>query len=165
MCVGQGDIDDRGAQLPELIDRCTDRIAHTGWQLGLSGLVILPLALIIEGLPASVSVPNLMGLAYLGLVATGLASVLWFRGIDRLPVAAPPLLGLASAMTGVVVGWLVLGQSLTLLQSAGFLVTLGAIAYGALVRDAAPQRSGGGHGDVRAPVRGSTLQGTAATSR
>ena len=115
-----------------------DRIAHTGWQLALSGLVIVPLALVVEGVPASVTMPNLVGFAYLGVIATGVASVLWFSGIPRLPVAAPPLLGLSSAVTGVVLGWLALGQSLTLVQSAGFLVTLGAIAYGATVRRAPP---------------------------
>ena len=115
-----------------------DRIAHTGWQLVLSGIVIVPLALLAEGVPATVTAPNLLGLVYLGIVATGIASVLWFRGIPRLPVAAPPLLGLSSAVTGVVVGWLALGQALTSAQTAGLLITLGAIAYGATVRPARP---------------------------
>ncbi len=116
-----------------------DRIGHTGWQLVLSGIVIVPLALVLEGVPQSVSGPNFVGFVYLGVIATGVASVLWFSGIPRLPVAAPPLLGLASAVTGVVVGWLALGQSLTLVGSLGFVMTLGAIAYGATVRSTPPR--------------------------
>ena len=112
-----------------------DRIAHTGWQLVLRGLLIVPLAVVVEGIPSGVSGSNLLGAAYLGIVATGAAGVLWFNGVQRLPVAAPPLLGLASAVTGVIVGWVVLGQGLSLVQSAGFLLTLAAIGYGALLSD------------------------------
>jgi probable blue pigment (indigoidine) exporter len=132
-----------------------DRIAHTGWQLVLSGLVMVPLALLIEGVPTSVTGPNLLGILYLGIIATGIASVLWFNGIPRLPVAAPPLLGLSSAVTGVVVGWVALGQSLTLLQSAGFLVTLAAIAYGATRSDTSgsPSRWSATHGRWRRAPR------------
>ena len=115
-----------------------DRIGHTGWQLVLSGLVIVPLAFVIEGVPERLSGPNLIGIVYLGLIATGVASVLWFGGIPRLPVAAPPLLGLSSAVMGVVVGWLALGQSLTFVGSLGFVMTLGAIAHGALSRTPRP---------------------------
>ena len=59
--------------------------------------------------------------------------MLWFNGIRRLPAAAPPLLGLAAPVTGALLGWVVLGQSLSPVQLAGFVVTLGAIAYGALL--------------------------------
>ncbi len=123
-----------GVILTKRLPAPRDRVASTGWQLLLSGIVIVPLAIVVEGVPATLSEMNLAGFAYLSIAATGVASVLWFRGIHRLPVAAPPLLGLASAVTGVVVGWLALGQSLTLPQSVGFLVTLGAIAYGATMR-------------------------------
>jgi probable blue pigment (indigoidine) exporter len=123
-----------GVVLTKHLPAPPDRVAHTGWQLVLSGLVIVPLALLIEGVPDGVSGPNLAGFVYLGILATGVASVLWFNGIHGLPVAAPPLLGLSSAITGVVVGWVALGQSLTSVQSAGFIITLGAIAYGATVR-------------------------------
>ena len=62
---------------------------------------------------------NLVGFGYLGLVATGAAFVVWFAGIRRLPTAAPPLLGLAAPVTGALLGWVVLDQSLSMIQLAG----------------------------------------------
>jgi hypothetical protein len=64
-------------------------------------------------------------------VATAGAFLIWFRGIAELPVAAPPLLGLAAPVTGATLGWIVLGQDLTPLQLAGFTITIAAITYGA----------------------------------
>ncbi len=74
---------------------------------------------------------NIAGFAYLSLVGTAAAFILWFNGIRRLPATSPPLLGLAAPVTGAVLGWVVLGQSLSALQLAGFVTTIGAIAYGA----------------------------------
>ncbi len=93
-----------------------------------------------------------LGMGYLSLVATALAFVVWFRGIARLPVVAPPLLGLAAPATGAVLGWVILGQSLSPTQLAGFAVTLGAIAYAAVVPSGSlPRRRMGcarGHGSI-----------------
>jgi probable blue pigment (indigoidine) exporter len=108
-----------------------DRLAATGWQLLLGGVLLVPLALAVEGLPPAPTGEALAGYAYLSLGATALAFVLWFNGVRRLTTAAPPLLGLAAPVTGAVLGWALLGQSLSPLQLAGFALTLTAIAYGA----------------------------------
>ena len=63
----------------------------------------------------------------IALVAA-LAFVLWSNGIRRLPVIAPPLLGLAAPVTGAALGWVVLSQSLSVIQLVGFVITLSAIA-------------------------------------
>jgi probable blue pigment (indigoidine) exporter len=109
----------------------SNRLAATGWQLLMSGLVLVPLTAIAEGPPPALTGRNVAGFAYLSLAATALAFVLWFNGIRRLPTAAPPLLGLAAPVTGAVLGWAILDQSLSPLQLTGFVVTLGAIGYGA----------------------------------
>ena len=75
--------------------------------------MLVPLTAILEGAPPSPTTRNLVGFAYLSLVGTALAFVLWFNGIRRLPAAAPPLLGLAAPITGAAVGWAVLGESLS----------------------------------------------------
>jgi len=108
-----------------------NRIAATGWQLTMAGALLLPVALVAEGAPPRLTGEHLVGFAYLSLVATGVAYVLWFDGIRKLPAPAPPLLGLAAPVTGAVMGWAVLGQSLSPVQLLGFAVTLGAIARGA----------------------------------
>ena len=114
-----------------------NRIAATGWQLLLSAVLLVPLSAVVEGRPPVPTTRNLVGFGYLGLIATGAAFVVWFAGIRRLPTAAPPLLGLAAPVTGALLGWVVLDQSLSMIQLTGFAVTLGAIAYGAVLGGAA----------------------------
>ncbi len=108
-----------------------NRLAATAWQLLLSGVLLVPLTLVTEGSPPALSTRNVAGFAYLSLVGTAFAFVLWFNGIRKLPTAAPPLLGLASPITGATLGWLLLGQSLSPVQIFGFAITISAIAYGA----------------------------------
>ena len=120
-----------GVVLTKRFPAAPNRLASTAWQLLLGGLVLVPLTFVVEGAPPSLSTGNLVGFAYLSLVGTALAFVLWFNGIRRLPTAAPPLLGLASPITGAAIGWAVLGQSLSPTQLFGFVVTISAIVYGA----------------------------------
>jgi probable blue pigment (indigoidine) exporter len=109
----------------------SQRLAATGWQLLFGGALLVPLAAAIEGAPPGLTATNVAGLGYLTLVATALAFLVWFSGIERLPAPAPPLLGLAAPVTGAVLGWLLLGQSLSPAQLVGFAVTLATIAYAA----------------------------------
>jgi probable blue pigment (indigoidine) exporter len=109
----------------------SNRLASTGTQLLFGGLVLLPVTLAFEGLPSSLTGRSILGFAYLSLIGTAVAFMLWFDGIRRLPQAAPPLLGLAAPITGATLGWVVLHQSLTPIQVLGFAITIGAIAYGA----------------------------------
>jgi probable blue pigment (indigoidine) exporter len=115
-----------------------NRLAATGWQLLVGGAVIVPVTLAFEGVPSDLSARNVAGFAYLSLVGTALAFVVWFTGIRRLPVAAPPLLGLAAPVTGAALGWIVLGQSLSTVQLAGLAITISAITYGAAVGSRTP---------------------------
>ncbi|HEY8546650.1 MAG TPA: EamA family transporter [Acidimicrobiales bacterium] len=115
-----------------------DPVAATGWQLLLGGVVLVPLALAVEGAPPSPTLGHALGYAYIGLLSTGLAYVVWFRGIRRLPAPAAPLLTLAAPVTSATVGWALLGESLSVAQLLGFVLALGSIAYGAsLVEPAA----------------------------
>ena len=119
-----------GVVLTKRFPAPADRVAATGWQLLVAGAVLVPLAVVVEGAPPAPTWSTLGGFAYLSLVATGLAFVVWFSGIRRLPTTAPPLLGLAAPVTGAALGWLVSGEDLSPLQLLGFAVTVGAIAYG-----------------------------------
>jgi probable blue pigment (indigoidine) exporter len=115
--------------------------ASTGWQLLLGGAVLVPLTAALEGAPPALSGRNLAGFAYLSLVGTALAFVVWFNGVRPLPTAAPPLLGLAAPVTGAALGWAVLGESLSPVQLTGFVITIAAIGYGATMRATSPDES------------------------
>ncbi|MDR7304225.1 EamA family transporter [Haloactinomyces albus] len=103
-------------------------LAFTGWQLTAGGLLLAPLALVIEGAPPALDAPALAGYAWLAVVGTLLAYVLWFQGLGRLPVTAVSFLGLLSPAMATTLGWLLLGESLTLAQMLGFGLALLSIA-------------------------------------
>ncbi|WP_416974368.1 EamA family transporter [Streptomyces sp. 4F14] len=103
-----------------------------GWQLTAGGLLIAPLALLVEGAPPALDARAIGGYLYLALANTAVAYWLWFRGIGRLSVTQVSLLGSLSPVTAAVVGWAALDQSLTALQLVGMGVALGATVLGQL---------------------------------
>ncbi|MGA5132083.1 EamA family transporter [Streptomyces olivoreticuli] len=110
-------------------------LATTGWQLVAGGLLLLPVALFVEGPPpASLTGANLSGYAYLAVVGAGLAYPLWFRGIRALPPTDVTFLGLLSPVVATALGWLVLGQDLTPAQSLGGLVVLASLVVAQIRR-------------------------------
>lgn len=102
----------------------------TGWQLVFGGLFLLPFALLFEEPPAALSVKNVLGYAYLGILGTGITYMIWFWGIRRLQASAVALLGLLSPIMATLLGYLVLGQSMTALQFVGGGVVLWSIWAG-----------------------------------
>ncbi|NUP82148.1 MAG: EamA family transporter [Nonomuraea sp.] len=103
-------------------------LATTGWQLVAGGLLLAPVAFLVEGPPpAHLTGENLAGYAYLTIVGSALAYALWFRGIRALSATKVTFLGLLSPVVATALGWLVLGQRLTLAQVLGALVVLAAL--------------------------------------
>lgn len=101
-------------------------LATTGWQLAAGGLLLLPVALLVEAPPPGLSIANLSGYGYLA-VASAITYVLWFRGIRALSANSVIFLGLLSPVVATALGWLALGQTLTAPQALGGLVVLIAI--------------------------------------
>ncbi|WP_290054130.1 EamA family transporter [Amycolatopsis solani] len=103
-------------------------LATTGWQLVAGGLVLVPVALAVEGAPpASLSGANLAGYAYLSLIGAAFAYALWFRGIRALTATHVTFLGLLSPVVATLLGWLALGQRLTPWQLLGAAIVLAAV--------------------------------------
>ncbi|MEU0373725.1 EamA family transporter [Streptomyces sp. NPDC006283] len=103
-------------------------LATTGWQLVAGGLLLLPVALLVEGPPPAVLTgANLAGYAYLSIVGAALAYALWFRGIRALTPTGVSFLGLLSPVVATALGLAVLGEELNALQAVGGLVVLGAL--------------------------------------
>ena len=120
-----------GVVLTKRFGSAADPLTGTGLQLLLSAVIIVPLALLLEGSAPTLTAENITGIAYLSLIATGAAFVVWFNGIRRLPRQAPPVLGLAAPITGATLGWFALDESLSPIQLTGFAITIGAIVYAA----------------------------------
>ncbi|MGK5636903.1 EamA family transporter [Streptomyces sp. URMC 126] len=103
-------------------------LATTGWQLVAGGVLLVPVALLIEGLPpAGLTAGNLAGYAYLTAVGTALAYALWFRGIRELPATDVTFLGLLSPLVATAIGLIAVGERLTALQALGGLIVLGSL--------------------------------------
>lgn len=107
-----------------------DLLTFTAWQLVAGGLVLLPVALLVEGPPPPVDGRAVAGFLYLGLVGTVLAYVVWFRGLRRLPAAAVSLVGLLNPVAGTVVGVALAGEAFGAPQALGLVLVLGGILAG-----------------------------------
>ncbi|GAA4021425.1 EamA family transporter [Streptomyces plumbiresistens] len=107
-------------------------LALTAWQLTAGGLLIAPLALLVEGAPPALDGRAVGGYLYLALANTAVAYWLWFRGIGRLTATQVTFLGPLSPLTAAVVGWAALGQALTPVQLGGMALAFGATVAGQL---------------------------------
>jgi probable blue pigment (indigoidine) exporter len=105
-------------------------LGFTAWQLTAGGLILLPLALLVEPPLPPLTGTNLAGLAWLGLVGAAATYAIWFRGVARLEPGAVSMLGMMSPLTAVLLGWVVLGQSLSPLQGLGAAIVLGSVLAG-----------------------------------
>jgi probable blue pigment (indigoidine) exporter len=107
-----------------------DLVASTAWQLLAGGLVLLPLAVVVEGGPPHLDGRALLGFAYVSLVATAVAYLAWFTGLRHLPAGTVGLLGLLNPVAGVALGVLYAGERLTGAQVLGALVVLVGVLLG-----------------------------------
>ncbi|MFJ8081180.1 EamA family transporter [Streptomyces sp. NPDC096205] len=114
-------------------------LALTGWQLTAGGLLIAPLALLVEGAPPALDAPAIGGYLYLALGNTAVSYWLWFRGIGRLSATQVTFLGPLSPLTAAVVGWVALGQTLSPVQLVGMGLAFGATVFGQIGGRPAPK--------------------------
>ncbi|MCX4543542.1 EamA family transporter [Streptomyces sp. NBC_01565] len=114
-------------------------LAMTGWQLTAGGLVIIPIAALVEGAPPALDGKAFLGYGYMMLINTGIAYWLWFRGIGQLTATSVTLLGPLSPLTAAVIGWAALGQALSPVQLVGMAIAFGATVAGQLFAGRAQQ--------------------------
>lgn len=102
-------------------------LAFTGWQLLIGGILLAPFAAFLDPRLSTLTTKNLIGYGYLSLFGTTLAYVLWFNGIAKLSPVAVSSLGLLSPITAVIIGWTILGQSITGIALVGLIAVLGSV--------------------------------------
>ncbi|ACT13293.1 MULTISPECIES: EamA family transporter [Pectobacterium] len=99
----------------------------TGWQLFIGGLMLAPVAWLVDAPLPALTLSQWAAYAYLCLAGAVLAYGLWFRGVSRLPTVAVASLGLLSPLTAVVLGWVLLSQSMTGTAFLGLAIVLASI--------------------------------------
>ncbi|QWW68061.1 EamA family transporter [Rhizobium sp. WYJ-E13] len=99
-------------------------LTFTSWQLTAGGIVLVPIALLLEPAFPVPTAANILGIAYLGLIGAAFTYLLWFRGLTRIEPSAAASLGFLSPVVATLLGWLALGQNLTPTQLSGFVMVL-----------------------------------------
>lgn len=140
-----------GTALTKKWGRPVGLVPFTGWQLSWGGLVLLIPMLVLEGLPASLSLPNIAGYVWLITAGAVVSYLLWFRGLLALPATQVSVLGFLAPLMATALGWAVLSESLTWLQALGAVVIVGSVLIGQ-TRSRTPSTSvppplGSAHGD------------------
>jgi len=129
-----------GTLLVQRFGRPVPLAAFAGWQLLAGGVLLVPVALVVEGVPRSLSAANVAGYAYLAVLGGIVAYLLWFRGIERLGASSAAFLALLSPVVATVVSF-VQGASLTAVQVLGMAVVFGSVAVGTRAGAAATART------------------------
>ena len=102
-------------------------LTFTAWQLTAGGILLAPVAWLLEPPLPALTRANILGLLYLCLFGGAVAYVLWFRGIARLGPSIIAPLGFLSPVTAVILGWLIVNQGLTVMQFAGMVVVIASV--------------------------------------
>lgn len=122
-----------------------DMLTLVSWQLVVGGLVLLPVALLVEGAPPSLDLPAVAGFTWLAVMGSGVAYYCWFQGLTRMPAGAVSLIGLINPVVGTVLGVAFAGELFGWPQALGMLLVLGGVLAGQpaiaeLVRRTPPRR-------------------------
>jgi drug/metabolite transporter (DMT)-like permease len=126
-----------------LLLRSEDPVSLSALQLVIGTFLALPLMFALEGQPAfaSLSAKGWLALLPLGVIATGIAYVLYIWLVDNIGAVRASLVTYVIPVVGLLLGWAVLDEALDISTLAGGVLIAGGIA--AVLRgDApAPQRS------------------------
>jgi probable blue pigment (indigoidine) exporter len=126
------------------------------WQLVVGGLVLLPVALLVEGAPPAIDAPAAAGFLWIGVVGTIVAYYCWFHGLSRLPAGAVSLVGLLNPVTGTVLGVAFAAEAFGTTQALGMALVIGGVLAGQRrsrrTRDVVPPVAEAPAPEVREPV-------------
>jgi drug/metabolite transporter (DMT)-like permease len=124
LCWAAGTIYMKWAKIPG------DLLTITAWQIAIGAVVFAAGLLIFQGtsVPASVSLRGVLAVLFTGLIGIGLAYVLWFAIIERLPTATASLGSLATPVVGIISSMLMLGERPATTDMIGFALIFAAAA-------------------------------------
>ncbi|PIE12954.1 MAG: EamA family transporter [Rhodobacterales bacterium] len=116
-------------------------LTFAAWQLTAGGILLLPVALLMEPPLPALTFANVAGFVWLTLIGGAVSYIFWFRGVGRLgPNAVAPLV-LLSPVTAVLLGAAVLGQIPGPVQTMGMILVLGSVWLSGRVNRLEPDRA------------------------
>jgi drug/metabolite transporter (DMT)-like permease len=105
-----------------------DLISLTAWQMLLGALPLVVIALIASDRPVQWTPYFTIGLLYSSVVSQGLALVLWFFILSKLPAGVASMGTLATPVIGTIAAAIELGERPAVLEAWGMLLILTALA-------------------------------------
>jgi drug/metabolite transporter (DMT)-like permease len=118
LCWAFGTIYMKWARIPG------DKVAITAWQIAIGAVVMIVSYFVYNGPSLPVFTPvswqAALAVLYNGLIGTGLAYLLWFAILDRLPTATASLGTLANPVIGIIFSVILLGERPTMADIVGF---------------------------------------------
>ncbi|MEN3611837.1 EamA family transporter [Plantactinospora sp. ZYX-F-223] len=115
---------------PTTANQPIDVFSLTSWQLVAGGVVLLPVAVAVEGRPPALDGPAVAGFGYVTVLATALAFAAWFTGLRHLSAGTVGLIGLLNPVTGVLLGTVVADETLAPQQVCGLVLVFLGILLG-----------------------------------
>lgn len=104
-----------------------DPLSFTAWQVLAGSIPLTLIALAVHHGPVILSTPAILAVAYNGVLATGLAFVLFAYAIKQLPASIAGAGSLSIPIIGVAAAWVQLGERPTDLEWAGTICVVGAL--------------------------------------
>jgi probable blue pigment (indigoidine) exporter len=105
-------------------------LVFTAWQLVVGGIELAVLAALIGDVPAAITLQNLLGFAYVGLIGTTMAYALWFSAIEGAGASAVAPFFLLIPIVAFTLDALLSGLIPTPVQALGALVVIGSLLIG-----------------------------------
>ncbi|TAL75768.1 MAG: EamA family transporter [Burkholderiaceae bacterium] len=100
----------------------------TTWQMLLGALLVLPFALVVPQSATQWSWHVALGLAYLGVMSSAIAWVLWLLVVRRVSATVAGMSGLGVPVFTVLLAWALLGERPTLVELVGIVLMLAGLA-------------------------------------
>jgi probable blue pigment (indigoidine) exporter len=107
-----------------------DMLTLVSWQLVVGGVVLLPVALVVEGAPPAIDLPAALGFLWIAGVGTGVAYVCWFRGLRLMSAGAVSIIGLVNPVVGTLLGVAFAHEVFGPVQAVGMVLVLGGVLVG-----------------------------------
>lgn len=117
-------------------------VTLTAWQLVGGGLVLIPVAIAVEGAPPAMDTSAMLGYGYLSTIGTGIAFLVWFRAANHLPAGSVAVIGLLNPVTGTALGVLFAGEAFGGSRAAGVGLILAGVLLGQVNGRSLPRRRG-----------------------